>query len=111
MYLTLEPHVREHENSKEVECECFNEIMDAKYEKVDSQKVAQQQLHLTEKQCKELAETLLRHEPIFYGTLGHYLHKQNHLELLDRAELVHQKAYPVAHAHQDALWIGCGDIH
>jgi hypothetical protein len=42
-------------------------------------------------------------QTFFYGTLGNKTHKQIHLELLDRAEPIHQKAYPVAHAHQAAF--------
>jgi hypothetical protein len=103
MYLALKQHVKEHEN-KEAECECFNKIMDAtKYERVDPQKVPQQQTHLMEKQCKDLAEMWLKHEPLFDGTLGCYPDKQSCLELLDGAEPVQQKAYPVTHARQEAF--------
>jgi hypothetical protein len=46
---------------------------------------------------------LIKHEPLFDGTLGCYPHKKIHLELLDGVEPVHQKAYPVAHVHQEEL--------
>jgi hypothetical protein len=65
--IDLEEHFKEHENKK-AECACFNIIMDAKYEKLEPQKVAQQQLHLREKQQKELAKMLLKHKPLFDGT-------------------------------------------
>jgi hypothetical protein len=46
---------------------------------------------------------LLKHEALLDGTLGCYPHKQIHLQLLDGADPVHQKAYPVAPSHQEAL--------
>jgi hypothetical protein len=61
-----------------------------------------------EKQCEELAEMLMKHEPLFNGPLGKYPHKKIHLELLDGAEPVHQKAYLVAHAHQDVFLVKKG---
>jgi hypothetical protein len=76
----------------EAECGCFIKIMDAKYEKVVPQKAVQQQLHLTEKQREELVEMLLKQESLFDSTLGKCPHKKIHLELLEGAKSVHQKA-------------------
>jgi hypothetical protein len=105
MYLALEPYVEEFER-EENECKCItslSSIKDAKYEKVNTKEVAANQSHLTQQQREDLAKVLAKHEELFDGTLGKYPHKKIHLELLEGAEPVHQKAYPVAHAHQAAF--------
>jgi competence CoiA-like predicted nuclease len=105
MYLALEPYVEEFER-KENECKCItslSSIKDAKYEKVNTKEVAANQSHLMQQQRDDLARVLAKHETLFDGTLGKYPHKKIHLELPVRAEPVHQKAYPVTHAHQAAF--------
>jgi hypothetical protein len=86
-----------------LDCDCFDNMMDAKYEKVDPVKVAESQSHLSLSQQKDLAKLLSKYDTLFDGTLGRYPHKKLHLELQEGAVPVHHKAFPVAHAHVDVF--------
>ena len=86
-----------------VDCDCFDNMMDAKYEKVDPVDVAKSQTHLTVSQQKDLSEVLSKYDTLFDGTLGRYPHKKLHLQLQDGAVPVHHKAFPVAHAHTEVF--------
>jgi hypothetical protein len=89
----------------------FNKILDsyaaditeAKYEKMDIDKVVENQKHLTEKQKKELTELLNNYTTLFNGNLGKYPHKKVHLEVDPRATAVYKRPYAVAHAHHETF--------
>ncbi len=105
MYLAL--LVDDDKNGKSLEdsidCDCFDNMMDAKYEKVDPVKVAESQSHLSLSQQKDLAILLSKYDTLFDGTLGRYPHKKLHLQLQEGAVPVHHKAFPVAHAHVEVF--------
>jgi hypothetical protein len=71
------------DNEKEIEetmdCDCFDNMMDAKYEKVNPVDVAKSQTHLSLSQQKDLAKILSKYDTLFDGTLGRYPHKKLHL--------------------------------
>ena len=63
------------------DCYGAQEILDAKYEKVDVEEVANSCTHLTPKQREELKALMLRHTKLFDGTLGKYPGEPMHIEL------------------------------
>ena len=80
-----------------------NEILDAKYDKIDIKDVITQQTHLTETQRESLYKVLSKHSKLFDGTLGLYPHKKFHIELKPGAEPVHHRGYPVPYVHRDVF--------
>ena len=75
------------------------QILEAKYQKVDVQEVAQKQTHLTQSQREDLAALLSKYTKLFNGELGLYPHRKLHLDLVDDAKPVHKRPYPVAHSN------------
>jgi hypothetical protein len=93
----------EEEVEETIECDCFDNMMDAKYNKVDPVDVAKSQTHLSHSQQNDLIKLLTKYETLFDGTLGKYPHKKLHLTLQEGATPVHHKAFPVPHAHTDVF--------
>ncbi len=61
-------------------------ILDAKYEQVDVDDVADNQKHLTPTQREEFKAVFCKHRQLFDGTLGVFPHKKCHIELEEGAE-------------------------
>jgi hypothetical protein len=59
------------------------------------------QRHLSVEQQAQCLAIFSKCKKLFSGKLGHYPHKKMDLELLAGAQPVHQRSYPVPHAHQD----------
>ena len=78
-------------------------ILDAKYAKIDTDKVAEAQTHLTSSQRDDLATLLRQYPRLFDGSLGVYPHKKMDLELLPGARPVHRRPYPVPIIHQETF--------
>jgi Retroviral aspartyl protease len=57
-------------------------ILDAEYEQIDTNHLAEQQFHLNRSQRRDLANLLEKFTKLFDGTLGVYPHKKMHLELI-----------------------------
>ena len=74
MYSSLS--VGEDEDEEEVEetikCDCFDNMMDAKYAKVDPVEIAKSQTHLSSSQQNDLIKLLSKYDTLFDGTLGKY---------------------------------------
>ena len=66
----------------------LTQIMEAKYEAIDTDELAQSQTQLTPKQRTDLACLFCKFPKLFDGELRTYLHHQYHLDLQDGAELV-----------------------
>ena len=62
-----------------IDCYLASPLLDVKYEKVDTDDVANQQTHLTIRQREQLADLLAKHRKLFDGTLGVYPHKKFHI--------------------------------
>jgi hypothetical protein len=78
-------------------------ILDAKYEQVDVDDVADNQKHLTPTQREELKAVFRKYRKLFDGTLGVFPHKKCHIELEEGAEPVFARQYPVPHIHRDVF--------
>ena len=76
-------------------------IKDAKYEKINVDKLAKLQSHITESQQRDLRDLFAKHEKLFNGELGLYPHKKVHIDIEPNAEPVHARAYPVPKVHEE----------
>jgi hypothetical protein len=69
---------------------CYaSEILDAKYGQVSTDDVVNQLTHLNDKQKQDLKVLLKDFTRLFDGTLGVYLHKKCHIDLVPGAKLKH----------------------
>ncbi len=75
------------------------EILSSKYDKVDTQTVAQAQKHLSQRQRDDLGKLLSDFTTLFSGKLGCYPHEQVHLEVNEKLQPFSHRPYPVPHAH------------
>jgi hypothetical protein len=82
---------------------CTSQILQAKYQKVDSKEVAEKQTHLTSTQRSDLASLLSNYKKLFNGELGLYPHRKLHLDLVENAQPVHRRPYPVPHANLEVF--------
>ena len=57
--------------------------------------LAAQQHHMSDKQKRMFKKKLKKYEIIFDGKLGHYPHKNFHIDLIDGTKPVFKKAYHV----------------
>jgi hypothetical protein len=75
------------------------EILDVKYKWTDVWDVVDGQNHLTAQQKCDLLDVLTRHQKLFDGTLGVYLHKKVHISIEPDAKPVHPWPYPMPCIH------------
>ena len=78
-----------------IDCYLASPLLDAKYEKVDTDDVPSQQTHLTIQQRNQLSDLLAKHRKLFDGTLGVYPHKKIHIEVEKDARPVYARPYSV----------------
>ena len=76
------------------------DIKESKYEKVDTDYAAKQQIHLNESQQSDLAYVLKDFTKLFSGKLGCYPGHKVHLELEENAQPCHTRPYPVPENHK-----------
>ena len=81
----------------------LTQIMEAKYEAIDTDELAQAQKQLTPQQRTELALLFRKFLQLFDGELRTYLHRQYHLDLQDGAKPVHSCPYGVLFTQRDAF--------
>ena len=79
------------------------QIMEAKYEAIDTDELAQAQKQLTPKQRTDLACLFHQFPQLFDGELCTYPHRQYHLDLQDGAKPVHSRPYRVPFTQRDAF--------
>ena len=79
------------------------QIMEAKYEAIDTDELTQAQKQLTPKQRTDLACLFRQFPQLFDGELRMYPHCQYHLDLQDGAKQVHSRPYGVPFTQQDAF--------
>ena len=78
-------------------------ILNATYNKVDLDKVVNDQKHLNKKQRSELKKVLIKFEKLFDGTLGIYPHRKVYIELLADEVAKHVRPYAVPRVHLEAF--------
>ena len=79
------------------------QIMEAKYEAIDTEELAQAQTQLTPKKRTELARLFRKFPKLFDGKLCKYPHRQYHLDLQDGAKPVHSRPYGLPFMQQEAF--------
>ena len=79
------------------------QIMEAKYDAIDTDELAQAQKQLTPTQRTELAQLFRKFPQLFDGELRTYPHRQYHLDLQDGAKPVHSRPYGVPFTQRDAF--------
>ncbi len=83
---------------------CYaSEILDAKYGEVSLDDVVEQLMHLNEKQKQDLKALLKDFTKLFNGTLGVYLHKKFHTDLVPGAQPKHSQPYAIPCIHLAAF--------
>ena len=84
--------------------ECYaTEILDAKYEWTNIEKVVRDLNHLTAPQQEGLLSVLKRHATIFDGTLGLYPHKKFHIDIDPDAKPVYSRPYSIPRIHMSTF--------
>jgi hypothetical protein len=81
----------EEDDNDTYNCFLSTAILESKYEKANIQDVANQQVHLTKTQQKELHTLFAKSTKLFSGKLGNYPFKKMDLELLPDAHPIHSK--------------------
>ena len=75
------------------------EILDAKYEKANLDKVLKNQTQLNHKQRTDFYKFSELHKTLFNGTLGVYPHKTFHIRIEKRGKPKHLRPYKIPHVH------------
>ena len=74
-------------------------ILDATYEKADTDRSIDEQSHLSNSQRSELCSILVKYEKLFNGILGPYPYRKMHVDIDKTALPKHSCPYPVSHVH------------
>jgi hypothetical protein len=95
-------HVENIFDTSDEDVELFaTHITPSSYHKSDTSQLASSQKHLNPTQQADLSNLFSCFQQLFSGQLGKYPHTKVHLDLIDNATPVHQRAYPVPHSqHQ-----------
>jgi hypothetical protein len=79
-------------------------ILDTKYEKADLPAFSRENCsHLTASNREKLLSVLLKFEPLFDGTLGHWKLPPASFELKEGMKPYHGRSYPIPHKHKAVL--------
>ena len=70
-------------------------LLPSNYEEVNTDEIAQQQVHLDDEQRRDLANIFRKYTKLFSGKLGVYPKKKLHFELVEGATPVHSRPYSV----------------
>ena len=90
---------RKRENSPE-ECNALSEILEARYEPIEVDKVIEQQTHLSISERQVLKKVLEEKVGLFQGRRGNWKRKPVHLELVPGATPSAQRPFPIPQAYQ-----------
>jgi hypothetical protein len=91
-------------NYNEDELDSFaTELLPAEYKEVNVIKVAQECVHLTQKQRDELQTLLLQFPRLFDGKLGKCPHQKLHIDIDKNVKPVHARPYTVPHIHHQVF--------
>ena len=101
---TIETHYHiDDTKSAQEAADRIREILDAKYEAADLEKICSAQSHLHLQQQKQLLALLNKYADLFDGTLGTWKQKPVDIELLPDAVPYHARPFPVPKCHAQSL--------
>ena len=81
----------------------FVQILNARYGKVDTDEVADQQKHLSKQQRNNLKTFFRKYTKLFSGKLGKYDRKKLHIDIKPNATPPHAHSYAVAIKHEEVF--------
>ena len=79
------------------------EILDAKYEPADLDKVVEKSTHLSKNEQEKSQKLLMKYGHLFDGTLGAWTRESYEIELKEDATPFHSSAYPIPKVHKKTL--------
>ena len=81
----------------------MTDILDAKYQKANLEKIVEKADHLTKPERESLFKLLKKYEELFDGTLGHFTGKPYNIKMKDNVEPYHARPFPVPKIHELTL--------
>ena len=81
----------------------IKQILDAKYEPANLDKVVEECSHLTKDERQKLRKLLEKYKELFDGTLGKWKNTQYNIELQPNALPYHARAFPIPRIHEQSL--------
>ena len=83
----------------------LKQILDAKYEPADLNKIIASCVNLTTNEKQSLSQLLYKYQHVFDGTLGQWRSTPYNIQLKDNVTPYHAKPFPIPKVHEQTLLI------